>query len=359
MYFAALHWACYGSQKLDNLLLRFGSPKEAWQAGKKHLNQIKGWNWDDVDAFLTRRASICAERYWDILDQAGIRMVLRSDQHYPENLRYIYSPPQVLYVKGSRAVLGRESVAVVGTRKPSHYGKQVAEGLARELADRGVTVVSGLARGIDSSAHKGALSTGHTIAVLGCGLDVVYPRENGRLFAEVAEKGAVISEYPLGTQPQTWNFPARNRIISGLSLGVVVVEAEEKSGTQITVDWALDQGREVFAVPGNIFFPTSKGPHKLIKQGAKLVTCTDDILEELALDSLFPRLVQPTSKHNTLSPDEDRVLNILESETVQIDKLAEKSRLSLGSLLAVLTLLELKGLVKQQPGQNFSRVGTF
>lgn len=359
-YLAALHWACTGTNKLKHLLSRFTNPMEAWQAGKKHLTQVHGWNWDDVEAFVSRRDSQDVGRHWESLERAGISLILRSDQDYPENLRYIYDAPQLLYVKGSTSVLKREAIAVVGTRKASHYGKQVAESLARELASRNITVVSGLARGIDSCAHKGALSSGRTVAVLGCGLDVVYPKENNKLFAEVVEQGAVLSEYPLNTPPHAWNFPVRNRIISGLSLGVVVVEAEEKSGTQITVDWALDQGREVFAVPGNIFSPTSKGPHKLVKQGAKLVTCIEDILEELALDTLFPRFIQSTlTMDSGLKPDEDKVLKLLEAEPVQVDMLATKSGLDLGSLLSILTFLELKGLVQQLPGQNFFRMGTF
>ncbi|MDA8211893.1 MAG: DNA-processing protein DprA [Clostridia bacterium] len=359
-YFAALHWACTGTRKLERLLLRFTSPMEAWKATKQHLSQIPGWDRDDVEAFTVRRDSQDVQRHWEYLESAGIKMILRPDQAYPENLSYIYDPPQVLYVKGSTTAFKREAVAIVGTRKASHYGKLVAGGLAEDLAGRGILVVSGLARGIDSAAHKGALSSGSTVAVLGCGLDVVYPRENRKLLAEVIDRGAVISEYPLGTPPNAWNFPARNRIISGLSLGVVVVEAEEKSGSLITVDCALDQGREVFAVPGNIYASTSKGPHKLVKQGAKLVTCTEDILEELALDTLFPRVAQPSFPGCTgLTPEEDKVLQLLEVEPMPVDVLAAKSGLVPGYLLSILTFLELKGLVKQLPGQNFLRVGTF
>lgn len=359
-YFAALHWACTGTKKLERLLLRFGLPVDAWKVTRQDLSRLPGWSREDVEAFVARRDSLNVERHWEYLESTEIKLIFPQDQDYPENLRYIYDPPQILYVKGNAAALKREAIAIVGTRKASHYGKLVAEGLARDLAGRGLLVVSGLARGIDSAAHKGALSSGSTVAVLGCGPDVVYPSENRKLLEEVANQGAVISEYPPGTPPNAWNFPARNRIISGLSLGVVVVEAEEKSGSLITVDCALDQGREVFAVPGNIFASTSKGPHKLVKQGAKLVTCTEDILEELALDTLFPRVAQPSFQGSAgLTPAEDTVLQLLDVEPMPVDILAAKSGLVLGQLLSILTFLEIKGLVKQLPGQNFLRVKTF
>jgi DNA processing protein len=254
-------------------------------------------------------------------------------------------------------------VAIVGTRGASYYGLKAARRLAGALAARGVTVVSGLARGIDTAAHQGALEmSGRTLAVLGCGLDVVYPPENLKLYQEVPEHGALVSEFPLGTPPEARNFPIRNRIISGLALGVVVIEAGVKSGTAITVRYALDQGREVFAVPGPIDSPTSAGPHRLIQDGAKLVQDVDDILAELPAlrQAPGPRLapgatpgrVAEAPAFNRPAP-EDPLLPLLGSEPLQLEELVRAARLPVQDVLARLTLLELQGLVQELPGKCY------
>jgi DNA processing protein len=254
-------------------------------------------------------------------------------------------------------------VAIVGTRGASYYGLKAGRRLAGALAARGVTVVSGLARGIDTAAHQGAMEmSGRTLAVLGCGLDVVYPPENLKLYQEIPEHGALISEFPLSTPPEARNFPIRNRIISGLALGVVVIEAGVKSGTAITVRYALDQGREVFAVPGPIDSPTSAGPHRLIQEGAKLVQDVEDILAELpalrqAPGSLFAPAT-PTGRvaeaPGPIRPaPEDPLLPLLGSEPLQLEELVQAARLPVQDVLSRLTLLELQGLVKELPGKCY------
>ncbi|HEX3032251.1 MAG TPA: DNA-processing protein DprA, partial [Bacillota bacterium] len=268
-------------------------------------------------------------------------------------------PPPILYAKGSLTAVPTEAVAMVGMRKATATGKLAAGVLAGDLAGRGLLVVSGLARGIDSAAHRGALEKGITAAVLGCGLDVAYPRENARLMEQVCNQGVALSEFPLGTPPNAWHFPARNRIISGLALAVIVVEAEEKSGSLITVDCALEQGRDVYAVPGNIFAPGSRGPHKLLKQGAAVVTCGQDVVDLLGLESLFPPGVGKEQPQPVLSPGERDILRLLDSESLGIEELAARSGLTAAALLPTLTYLELKGLLKQIGGQNFQRVPDF
>lgn len=360
IYVAALHQALGSSQaRLRKLLERFPDPLSAWETGSGELGSILGWTRAQQEEFGFKRKRLQVEEYWEKMQQQGINLLMHFDEQYPQNLRNIYDPPMLLYHKGSLTTFPREGIAIVGTRKATSYGKLVAQNLAKELTAMGLLVVSGLARGIDSAAHRGALEMGSTVGVLGCGLDVVYPRENARLQQEVSAHGAILSEYPPGSSPDAWHFPARNRIISGLSLGVVVVEAEEKSGSLITVDSALEQGREVFAVPGNIFCPGSKGTHKLLKQGAAIVTCAQDVIAELGLDNLFPTIETKKRTPQGLSSQEQAVLRLLDGEALAIDELALRSKLDTGTLLAVLTYLEIKGLIKQVGGQNFQLVPVF
>ncbi len=266
----------------QRLLQRFGGPAAVFKASFQDLVAVKG-----ITPAMAQ--AIVGFRDWDKLEERlarltaqGAEMVTQDDPRFPAGLKQIPYPPPLLYIKGTLAPADNLAVAIVGTRGASYYGLKAARRLAGALAVRGVTVVSGLARGIDTAAHQGALEmSGRTLAVLGCGLDVVYPPENLKLYQEIPEHGALVSEFPLGTPPEARNFPIRNRIISGLALGVVVIEAGVKSGTAITVRYALDQGREVFAVPGPIDSPTSTGPHRLIQEGAKLVQDVDDILAEL------------------------------------------------------------------------------
>jgi DNA processing protein len=344
----------------QRLVTRFGSPAAVFQAAPGDLRSVKGMtpaiaqamlsfrDWDRIEADLARIAA------------AGVEVLLQDDPRFPAPLKQIPYPPPFLFFRGSLLPEDQRAVAVVGTRGASYYGLKAARRLAGALATRGVTVVSGLARGIDTAAHQGALENGgRTLAVLGCGLDTVYPPENRPLYDSIPESGALISEFPLGTHPEARNFPIRNRIISGLALGVVVVEAGIKSGTGITVQYALDQGREVFAVPGPIDSPTSVGPHRLIQQGAKLVQDVEDILQELpgAGRGWGSSLAAPTQVSEAAAParpePEDPILALLGSDPVQLEELVQVSRLPAAAVLSRLTLLELQGLVKELPGKCF------
>ena len=283
--------------------------------------------------------------------QVQFEVLTLQDPGYPTALRAIADPPQALYVRGRLAEADRTAVAVVGARRASPYGVAVAEWLGRELTRNGVTVVSGLARGIDAAAHRGALQGGgRTIAVLGCGVDIIYPPEHGRLVAQITGAGAVLSEYPPGTPPLKHQFPRRNRLISGLALGVVVVEGREDSGALITADCALDQGREVFAVPGPVFAQTSVLPHRLLQQGAKLVTMVEHILEELHL-----AVQHATTSSVALQGAEAAVYALLTLDPQHIDVLALRCGLPVSEIGRVLIGLELRGLVRVLAGQRYVR----
>jgi DNA processing protein len=344
----------------QRLLKRFGSPAAVFQAPFSDLVALKG-----ISPALAQ--AILAFRDWDKLEDqlarlksAGVEMVTQDDPRFPDRLKKIPYPPLYLFVKGTLVPEDEQAVAVIGTRGASYYGIKACRRLAGGLAVRGVTVVSGLARGIDTAAHQGALEMdGRTLAVLGCGLDVVYPPENRKLYEEIPEHGALVSEFPLGSPPEARNFPIRNRIISGLTLGVVVIEAGVTSGTGITVRYALDQGREVFAVPGPIDSPTSLGPHRLIQDGAKLVQDVEDILQELpglrqAPGPLFAAKA-PTERvaETERTLPEDPLLVLLGSEPMQLEELVQASHLPVKDILTRLTLLELQGLVKELPGKCY------
>ncbi|MFQ5781351.1 MAG: DNA-processing protein DprA, partial [Nitrospiria bacterium] len=289
-------------------------------------------------------------------DKAGASLLSLKDPSYPALLLAIYDPPPLLYVKGE---WGKETVypvAVVGTRKTTHYGRTVTERLCRGLAQQGMTVVSGFARGIDGLAHRSALSQGgKTIAVLGCGVDCIYPTEHKRLFDEIVEQGAIFSEFAMGAPPEPHHFPQRNRIISGLSLGCVVVEATLKSGSLITARFALEQGREVFAVPGPILSETSAGPHQLIASGAKLVHEVGDILDEL-LPQLKRRSPKPEPESPPLESDEEALYRLLSSEPKHVDQVIHESAKTASAVSGLLLMLELKGAVKQLAGQFYVRI---
>jgi len=291
------------------------------------------------------------------------KLIALAADGYPAWLRAIADPPAVLYCDGRIEPRDRQAVAIVGARAASPYGLRVTETLARELSGAGFTIVSGLARGIDAAAHRAALDAGgRTIAVLGCGLDVTYPPEHGRLREEIAQCGAVLTEFPAGTPPKPSHFPQRNRIISGLSLGVVVVEAAEDSGSLITARLALEQGREVFAVPGSIDAPLSHGPHGLLKQGAKLVETVDDIVEELLpqLETAGVPTQQPmpfkAMEPPALSPEERRVWGQMSRDPLHLDDLTERSGLTPAVVAGILLGLELKDVVRQLPGQRYYRL---
>lgn len=298
-----------------------------------------------------------AERELERCEKEGICLINILEDAYPVNLKEIYDPPLVLYVKGDISSFHKAAVAIVGSRLSSIYGEEVARRFASKLAGWGLTVVSGLARGIDSAAHRGALEIkGRTVAVLGSGIDVIYPKENRALFDEVAGRGALVSEFPLTTPPLKQNFPRRNRVISGLSLGVLVVEAHEKSGSLITVRSAIEQGREVYAVPGKLNAPMSRGTNQLLKDGAKLVLEPEDILSDLE-PQLKGLVKEPGALDNKgeespikLGDKERKILSLLKEESLSADDIVERLGVSIREALSILTSLEIKGCVKKRQG---------
>ena len=308
---------------------------------------------------------------YDHVREAGATVIAGDDADFPKRLLEIYDPPLVLYLLGNAELIGKPGIAVVGTRHPTPYGVGIAERLACDLAARGLVIFSGMARGIDSAAHRGALNGhGQTVAIWGTGIDVVYPKENQKITDQIlGSGGAIITEFPLGTFPAPQNFPIRNRIISGISIGVLVIEAGEYSGTRVTARCALEQGREVFAVPGNVTNKMSWGPNTLIKQGAALVATWEDVWEALPTDTrlaLTPAEAPASSEPATaslfqgaeLSPQEKRVLGLLKSdESTHLDQLVERlcAHLSSSEIFAALFELELSGRVKALPGKYYVR----
>ena len=331
---------------------RFGSMEEAWKASPTGL-QDAGLTGAALSALLAARDGISPEAELEKLDRLGVKALAWPDEAYPARLKEIYDRPPVLYIRGELTAADEWAVALVGTRRATAYGRQAAEELALGLARNGVTVVSGLARGIDSIGHRAALEAGgRTLAVLACGLDLVYPPENLRLAQDVRERGALISDYPLGTQPRSEYFPRRNRIMVGLSLGILVIEGDLKSGALITARQALDENREVFAVPGSIYTPTFRGTNWLIQQGqAKLVTKTEDVLEELNLTmashQMEAKAVLPADE------TEARILRFLSAEPIHIDDVRRSSGLEIAAVSSALAMLELKGMVQQVGNMNY------
>ena len=359
-----------GNASFQPLLDHFGSLAGVFSTTVHNLSAIPGISKKSAAAIVSFKDWDKILRQMDALDKMGSSVVTCLDELYPHNLLNIYDRPAFFYVLGR---LDNEDVplAIVGSRNASTYGRYTTDRISRELALRGITIVSGMARGIDSCAHRGALAAkGRTIAVLGSGLDVIYPPENKKLFDAISSNGAVISEFPLGTQPLSYNFPARNRIISGLSYGVVVVEAGEKSGSLITAKLAMEQGREVFAIPGAIDSASSRGTNSLIKQGAKLVENIDDILEDI-LPQLEQSPAQPTrhkqeilfagsistnaeQKVDSLSPTEQTILKQLLQEKMHADDIIAGTGLPVADVLSALITLELKEIIIQHPGKLFS-----
>ena len=358
-----------GNVAYRNLLAAFGSPDRVFEATLPQLEQTAGLNHKTARNIKDFRGLQRARAEIDRAAREGVSIVTVKDPGYPERLRKIYDYPPLLYIKGT---LTPEDipVAVVGSRNASPYGRFVTERLCRELALRGVTVVSGLARGIDTCAHRGALAgRGRTIAVMGCGIDVIYPLDNRKLHGEIVSNGAVVTEFPFGTEPDRPHFPARNRIISGMSLGVLIVEAGEKSGSLITARCALEQGREVFAVPGSIDLPGSRGTNSLLRQGAKLVEGVEDILEEILPQLEHPPAVPqrktsgplsmpasqapPAAGREALTEKESRLLGFITEKPLDADTIINRSGLAAAEVLAGLLSLELKGHVLQLPGKLF------
>ncbi|MBN2057662.1 MAG: DNA-processing protein DprA [Candidatus Saganbacteria bacterium] len=342
---------------IKKLWERFGSLEKAWQAGEKELLSLEGLSRAPLTAFLSGRRTIDLEEEFEKTRQAGFQVITLAAEAYPALLKEIYDPPPVIYLKGAD-LLYDKAIAIVGTRNATRYGQETARRLAYELACCGLTIVSGMALGIDTAAHEGALAAkGRTIAVLGTSLDIIYPPANQPLAAEIAGSGAIISEFPLGTDYERGHFPRRNRIIAGLCLGTIVVEGHHDSGALITAKQALDQGREVFAVPGQVCFDQAKGPHWLIKNGAKLVESVDDVLEELGYFGQFPRTQNQEPRTQTmpeLSDDEKKLLRTLSLEPKSLDHIALESGLSIPRVSSLLMMLEIKNVVRQLPGKMFT-----
>jgi DNA processing protein len=342
-----------GPVRFRNLMDYFGDAGAAWQADPGELRAI-GLDRRSVENLVKVRNSLDLPRELDRLRKANVTALTWDDSDYPELLNTIPDPPLVLYVRGTLLPADEWALAVVGTRRATAYGKECTRMLVSEIAGAGVTVVSGLAYGIDTEAHHAALKGGgRTIAVLGSGVDVIYPAENRKLAAQISENGALVSEYPLGTRPEAGNFPRRNRIISGLSLGVLFVEGSMKSGARITTDFALEQGRDVFAVPGSILRNSGQGPNYLIQQGAKLVRETRDIIEELNLTQIVQHV-----EAREIIPDNETEATLLKQltlEPVHADDLGRSTGLSAAEVASTLTIMELKGMVRQVGSMNYVR----
>ncbi len=341
-----------GRARFAQLDSHFGDLERAWKATRSDLTST-GLDTRTIDNIVTMRPEISPDAEMEGLQRNGVKAVRCSDPAFPSRLKEIYDVPPLLFVRGVLAAEDEWRIAVVGTRRATVYGRDITERLVADLVRNRITIVSGLARGIDSIAHRAALKNGgHTIAVFACGLDEVYPPENSKLAQEIMENGALVSEYPLGTRPKAENFPRRNRILAGLSLGVLVTEADNKSGALITANLALEQNREVFAVPGSILSPTSRGTNRLIQHGAKLVTDAQDILEELNL-AMIPRQLEMRD----LVPadaNESLLLQCLSPEPTHIDEVCRHSRLPIATVSSTLAMMELKGMVRQLGGMNYT-----
>ena len=343
-----------GAVRFRALLAAFGDAQSAWEASPEALREA-GLGEKLTANVVKLRAQVSVDKVWEKLQAGSIQVLTWDDEAYPRRLKEIDQPPPVLYLRGNLLPEDEWAVAIVGTRRVTAYGRQVAEELASVLARNGVTVISGLARGIDSIAHQAALNAGgRTIAVMGTGVEQIYPPENRRLAEQMLQQGALVSDYPLGTPPDGINFPPRNRIISGLALAVVVVEAGLTSGALITASFAAEQGREVFAVPGNITAPQSQGTNRLILDGATPLLSPQQVLEALNLTMVTEhraaRQVLPTD------PIEKQLYQALGSEPLHVDEIRLRANMPIEQVSATLALMELKGMVRQVGGMNYIAV---
>ena len=349
----------------SRLIREFGTLEGVFHAS---LTALEAYNLPApaAQAIFKKQTFWRAEKEVAAIRRVGCRVLNCTESEYPQALLQIYDPPAVLYVRGDASILNAPSLSIVGTRRPTIYGAQMAELMGRELAKRGLAIVSGLARGVDALSHNGTTSVGgRAIGVLGTGIDVCYPKENKKLFEKVLEKGAILSEFPMGAHPAPENFPVRNRIIAGMPLGVVIVEGKQYSGSLITARLAMEFGREVFGVPGNVTQEMSFAPNQLIKQGAKLVTSAEDVIEEL-LTPIRAALVQAetleSEQRNLLAADglnatEKKIYELLSTEAPRpIDDLVETTGLNSSEVLATLFVLEMKGIIRQLPGKQFAKV---
>jgi len=350
-----------GPVRVRQLLEHFGDAPSILHASKSQLLHVRGIGEDTADAIAAWEKMVDLGAELKRIQEFGCHILTQTDAGYPESLKQIYDPPIVLYVKGSLAAKDKNAVAMVGSRRTTHYGIETARKLAYQLAYVGVTVVSGGARGIDTAAHQGALSAkGRTVCVLGTGINIVFPPENAELFERIAANGAVITQYPFNRNADKQSFAIRNRIVAGMTLGTVVVEANLTSGALITANFAVEYGRQIFAVPGRIDSPQSKGCHDLIKKGAKLCEGAEDILSEF--EYLFPASNRPPSPGETgtlpaleLSENEQKVYDALSKEEIPTDDVIRRSGLPASSVSVALFSLEMKRLIRQLPGKLFVR----
>jgi len=335
---------------------RFGSLTEAISASEKDLIQIKGLRKNTITNIIEKRDSSIVDKELDLCAKNGCELITIVDSGYPEYLKQISLPPLVLYVRGELKEQDNNAIAIIGTRKPSQYGKKITRKLSYDLAEKGVTIVSGLAKGLDSHAHAAALEAdGRTIAVLGSGLECLYPKENKKLAKQIEKSGAVISEFPLETAPYRSNFPIRNRIISGLSLGTIVVEAALKSGSLITAGFALEQNRTIFAVPGNIDSPYSEGTNNLIKQGAVIANNADAVFKEIPYlnKSTKPADIK-NEKKQKFTKNELTIVDLVSKQIIHIDEILDKTEFTAPELTVLLLSLEMKNVVKQLSGKYYT-----
>jgi DNA processing protein len=341
-----------GPTRLRRLIEHFGDVERAWTAPAPELQRVLDER--SAESLLRTRGRLSLDGEMERIERVGIEVLTIDDPSYPRLLAQIPSPPPVLYVRGRWLPEDDLAIAIVGTRRSTSYGREVTARIANDLAAAGVTVVSGLARGIDGVAHNAALKAGgRTVAVLGSGVDIIYPSEHHQLAERIIECGALISDYPPGRKPDAPNFPARNRIISGLSLGVVVVEAPNRSGALITVDFAADQGREVFVVPGSVLSENSAGCHRLLRDGARPVTCADDILDDLRIGQRKEQVA--VQQALPLTDPERRLLNHINADPQHIDEIIASANLAVAEGLALISMLELKGMIRDAGARHFVR----
>lgn len=343
-----------GAVRLRALLTYFGDAGTAWHAPAEELQAV-GLSAKLVSNIIKARQDISLDEVWENILNLGITVLTWEDSDYPSRLREVSPSPPVLYIRGEIKPEDEWAVALVGTRRMTAYGRQVTERITTHLVQAGITLVSGLARGIDGAAHQAALQAGgRTLAVLGCGVDRVYPPDHRKLAAQIMEQGALISDYPPGTAPEASNFPPRNRIISGLSMATVVVEAGQKSGALITAEFAVEQGREVFAVPGNVLAPQSKGPNRLIQDGARVLLDPQEILEVLDLT----RITQHNLARTVLPSNatEAQLFGVLSHEPMHVDEIRSQTNFPIEQVTSTLALMELKGMVRQVGGMRYTAI---
>ncbi|MDD3840422.1 MAG: DNA-processing protein DprA [Clostridia bacterium] len=342
-----------GLYRTRKLLEYFGDAEQVWKADADQLLNVNSIGPKTVEQILKYRDKRKFNQYMMALERLGVNVLTKDSKSYPENLKNITDSPELLYVRGAFGENDDKAIAIVGSRNATYYGIKMAKRFSYELAKMGITIVSGMARGIDTFAHQGALDAGgRTIAVLGSGIDVVYPPENEKLYNNIIRNGVVMSEFALGMVPKSGNFPVRNRLISGLSLGVLVIEASSRSGTLITVDYALEQGREVFAIPGNINSGLSEGTNKMIQEGAKLVYTVEDILEEIHIN--FVSKQDNDKKFEELSGKEQKAIyNCIKNQPMHINEIIKITGLPVKIVSSTLINMELNGIIIQLPGKFF------